>query len=177
MFKLDNGAANTAAGPAGGTGNPLQIATPGAVHLTSAPTVTAGAYVSGQVVGGLISLANAARVNSGSGLIQSVSVTAKTNLTATYFVYFFDTNPTNSTFTDNSALAINVADLPFLCGVAQCTTNFSGGTPQILQASNVAIPFKLSAAATTLYAVIVIQGAQSFASTSAVGLSAMLVQY
>lgn len=152
------------------------VTSPGTVHLTAAPTVTAGAYSTGYVVGGLISLSGAARVNAGSGTIQSALVTVKTALTAPFDVLFFDTDPTNSTFTDNAALALNVADLPFLCGVAHCVDLVSGGTPQILQASNIGIPFKLSASATTLYAVIVMRGAETLASTSAIGLSTVIYQ-
>lgn len=150
--------------------------TQSSVHLTAAPTVTAGAYTSGQVVGGLISLSGAARVNAGSGLIQTVGISVKTALTAPFDVFFFDTNPSNSTFTDNSVLAINVADLPSLCGIAHCTDLISGGTPQILQAANCSLPFKLSASATTLYAVIVMRGGETLASTSAIGLSIVIIQ-
>lgn len=154
---------------------PMPIAPPVAVHFNSALTVTAGAYTTGQVCGtGAISVTGAARVNAGSGTIQNVLVTVKTALTAPFDVFFFDTNPTNSTFTDNASLAINVADLPFLCGVAHCTDVISGGTPQILQMANTGIPFKLSASATTLYAVVVIRGAETFASTSALGLSVII---
>lgn len=148
----------------------------GAFHVTNAPTVTAGAYTTGQVVGGKISIANAARLNSGSGLIEQVCITVKTALTQPFDVIFFDTDPSNSTFTDNAALAVNVADLPFICGVAHCTDLVSLGTPQLLQASGLAIPYKLSAAATTLYAVIVIRGSQSFASTSAIQMSTGLIR-
>lgn len=148
----------------------------GAVHLVAAPAVTAGAYTNGQVVGGLISLSGAARANAGSGLIETVNVNVKTALTAPFDVLFFDTNPTNSTFTDNAALAVNTADLPFLCGVAHCSDLISMGTPQLLQAANIAMPFKLSASATILYAVIVLRGAQTFASTSAIGLSVSILQ-
>ena len=152
------------------------VAPPGTVHLTAAPTVTAGAYTAGQVVGGKISLATAARVNNGSGVIQNVLVTVSTALSAPFDVFFFDTNPTNSTFTDNAALALNAADLPYLCGVAHCNDQVSGGTPQIFQAVNLAIPFKLGAAATTLYAVIVMRGGETLASTSAIGLSVIILQ-
>jgi hypothetical protein len=148
----------------------------GSVHLTAAPTVTAGAYSSGYVVGGMISLSGAARINAGSGLIQNVAVTVKTSLTAPFDILFFDTNPSNSTFTDNTALAINVADLPSLVGVVHATDLVSGGTPNVLQATNLAMPFKLSASSTTLYAVIVMRGAESFASTSAIGLSVLVKQ-
>ena len=45
-------------------------------------------------------------MNSGAGIIQAVNVTVKTALTAPFDVFFFDTQPTNSTFTDNSALGL-----------------------------------------------------------------------
>lgn len=142
--------------------------------LTATPAVTAGAYTTGQVVGGLVSLASAARVTS--GIIQSVLVTVKTALTAPYDILFFSTNPSNSTFTDNQNLAVNVADLQKLAGVAHCTDVVSLGTPQALQAANLALPFTLSAADLILYAVIVIRGGQTFASTSAIGLNVNVLQ-
>ncbi len=148
--------------------NPLPAKGTGSVHLTITPTITAGLYTSGQVVGGKLSLSGAARVNGGSGLIQSALIGVKTALVVPYDILIFDTDPSNSTFTDNAALAVNVADLPSLVGVIQCNTLISLGTPQALQALNVALPFKLSAASTILYAVIVIRGAQTFASTSAI---------
>lgn len=145
------------------------------VVIAPTVTVTAGAYTPGFVVGGLLSLAGASRVNAGSGTIQNALVTVKTALNQPYDVFFFNTNPTNSTFTDNAALAINVADLPSLAGIVHCTDLVSGGTPQILQSIN-QVGFKLSASATTLYAVIVIRGSQSFASTSAVSLIVDILQ-
>lgn len=156
--------------------NPFPVKGTGIVHLTNTPTITAGAYTTGMVVGGKISLTGAARVNAGSGLIQSASVSVKTALTAPYDILIFDTDPTNSTFTDNAALAVDVLDLPSIIDVIQCNTLVSLGTPQMLKASNVALPFKLSAAATTLYAVIVIRGAQTFASTTAVVLNAGILR-
>jgi hypothetical protein len=146
------------------------------VFKTATPTVTAGAYTTGQCVGALNSLATAARVAAGSLIIKSCMVTVKTALTAPYDVIFFSTNPSNSTFTDNAALAINVADLQSICGIAHCTEVVSGGTPQILQAPDgLAIPCKLSAAQ-ILYAQIVIRGGQTFASTSAIGLNVGILQ-
>ncbi len=158
--KLDSIIANTGAG---------------SVNLTNTPTVTAGAYTTGMVAGGKQSLAGAVRASGGSGIIQSVSVTKKTALTAPYDVYFFHTDPTNSTFTDNSTLALNVADIPFLIGVAHCTDLVSNGTPQTLQANNVGLPFKL-ATGTSIFAVAVIRGAETLASTSAIVLNVAILQ-
>lgn len=151
------------------SGGHLQAAS-ATVTFNSAPAVTAGAYTTGQVVGGLISIANVPP----QGIVQSVLCTVKTALTAPYDVFFFDTNPSNSTFTDNQALAINTADLPSLLGVAHCTDAVSGGTPEVLQATGVALPFAL--AATTLYVVVVIRGGQTFASTTAFNLTVKIIK-
>lgn len=140
--------------------------------LTATPAVTAGAYTTGQCVGTI----NQLIVPRPAGIVQSVLVTVKTALTAPFDVLFFSTNPSNSTFTDNAALAVNVADLQSLCGVAHCTDLVSLGTPQALQAPNLALPFTLAAASLILYAQIVIRGGQTFASTSAIGLNVNILQ-
>ncbi len=158
--KLDTVIANTGAG---------------SVNISNTPTVTAGAYTTGMVAGGKQSLASAVRASGGSGVIQSVSISKKTALSAPYDVYFFYSDPTNSTFTDNSALAVNVADLPSLIGVARCTDLVDNGTPKTLQANNIALPFKLITG-TTLFAVAVIRGAETLASTSALILNVGILQ-
>lgn len=147
----------------------------GSVIISTTPTVTAGAYTTGMVVGGKLSLSSAARFAAGSGIIQTVTVSKKTALTAPYDVYFFHTDPTNSTFTDNAALALNVVDIPYLAGVVHCTDLVDNGTPKTLQAHNVALPFKL-ATGTTLFAVAVIRGAETLASTSALIINVSVLQ-
>ena len=147
----------------------------GSINLTLTPTVTAGAYTTGMVAGGKLTLSSAVRASGGSGIIQNVSVTKKTALTAPYDVYFFNTDPTNSTFTDNAALALNVADLPYLIGVAHCNDLVDNGTPKTLQATSIALPFKL-ATGTSLFAVVVIRGGETLASTSALVVNVGILQ-
>lgn len=186
--KLAFGADNTAT--LVGSGNPLPIVATtsdtkldtvisntgaGGVNVAITPTVTAGAYTTGMVVGGKLSLTNAVRASGGSGIIQAANVFKKTALTAAFDVIFFNADPSNSTFTDNASLAVNVADLDKIIGVISCGTLVSLGTPQLLQGQNAGLPFKL-ATGTTLYAVAVIRGAETYASTSAVILSADIIQ-
>lgn len=147
----------------------------GAVCLSVTPAVTAAAYTAGMVAGGKLSLAGAVRSAGGSGMIQSAGVSKKTALTAPYDLYFFHTDPTNSSFTDNAALALNVADLPFLIGVAHCTDLVDHGTPRTLQALNLALPFRL-ASGTTLFAVAVARGGETLASSSALVIHVTIVQ-
>ncbi len=153
---------------------PMPTSPPTAVHFTVSPTVTAGAYAANTVVGGLISITGAARLSGGSGTVQTVIVDVKTALTQPFDVLFFDTNPTNSTFTDNSTLAVNVADFPYRCGVAHCTDLISLGTPQELQATSCGLVYDLNTG-TTLYAVIVMRGTgETLASTTAITLNVIM---
>jgi len=145
------------------------------VNIFVTPTVTAGAYTTGQVAGGKISVTSAVRASGGAGIIQAVSVSKRTALTASYDVIFFNADPTNTTFTDNAALAINVADLDKIIGVVSCNTLISLGTPQLLQGLNAALPFKLTTG-TTLFAVLVIRGAETYATTTALTLAVDLLQ-
>lgn len=129
------------------------------------PAVTAGAYATGTEVGALVSLGDA-----GAGIIQTVMVTVATALTTPYDVIFFSDVPPTGTYTDNTTLAVAVADLPYVVGVAHCVDVVSGGAPQIIQATTCAIPWHGK-----LWAVIVARGAVTFASTSAVTLNVVVI--
>lgn len=146
----------------------------GSVSLSLTPTITAGAYVSGQVIGGVQSFANAVRASGGSGIIQSASVTKKTALTAPVDLYFFSAAPTG-TYTDNTTFTLAAADIPNLIGVLQCTTLADGGTPKTLQSSNGSLVFKL-ASGTTLYCIPVMRGAETPASTTGIIVNANIAQ-
>jgi len=158
------------------TGNMIDPAVKtGAVSLTITPTVQVSTYSPNNVVGGKLSIANAVRVSGGSGIIQTVSVHKKSAQSSPVDIYFFHTDPANSTFTDKAALALNVADLPYLIGVAHCTDQIDNGTPKTAQAPSVSLPFKL-ATGTTLFAVPVIRGTDVYASTSDVIINVGILQ-
>ncbi len=129
------------------------------------PAVTVAAYASGNVVGGLLTFAGAARAAAGSGLIQAASVISKIAQTAILDLLIFSANPTSSTFTDKAALAVNAADLDKLVGVIHLTDWTSLGTPAIVQAVSAGLPFKL-ATGTSLYGVLVARAAMTLASTT-----------
>lgn len=79
------------------------------------PTITTGsAYAQYNVVGGLLKFTGIldAQLSTGSAY---VTVTDATNTTSTnYTIWLFYSNPTHSTVTDKSALAINIADVPLV---------------------------------------------------------------
>jgi hypothetical protein len=133
--------------------------------LTVAQIVTASsAYVSGNAVGGLITLAG---INRGTGLsilVQSVLVTSKSAQTNPMDLLLFNANPTGSTCTDKTAVSIVAADAGKLVGVAHVTDWTSGGTASIGQMQQP--PMGIAVPATTLYACLVTRGTPTWTSTS-----------
>lgn len=115
-------------------------------------------YASGDLVGGKLTLSEKAQ----GGLIHSVVITDLAGQNVDKDVFFFDTNPSNTTFTENGAIAIHSTDLATILGVAAVDTWFSGGTGSVGQALNLALPF----VNTPLYAAIVERGAANYASTA-----------
>lgn len=147
-----------------------------AVTVTVSPTVASTTHALNDVVGGKLTLSGAARFNGGSGLIQSVTVGVTDNVTVPYNVFFFDTDPTGSTFTDDAALSIVAADLPYCCGVVHCTDVVDAGTRKLVQATGLAVPFKISASNTSLFAVIVARGSAAFTTANGISLRISVLQ-
>lgn len=146
-------------GEVGGNQIPLQIP----------QTVTAGsAYASGNAVGGLMTLAGAARAlgtyagaPATSGLLQSVFVNSKSLQTTQMDLVLFNANPTTTTCTDKTAIAVSAADFDKVRGVVHITDWTSLGTPSIGQALNLAMPYALINI-TTMFACLVTRATPTF---------------
>lgn len=129
-----------------------------------APTVTAGAYSAGNVVGGLLTFANVFGP-AFSGRLTDFLVKSKSVQTTTYKLYLFNQQPTNSTWTDKAAPAINALDLPFLLGVWTSGASDSGlGTETSNQLDNINAIIRSSNQ--NLYAILVCVATPTYASTS-----------
>jgi hypothetical protein len=125
--KLINGVQGAAAGGAPPAGNnvvsvqgiasmtPVQVTVIGRTTWVSVtPTITATTYTALlPEIGGLMTFAIG---GSGSGVLESIRVTSKTKQTTALSLFLFDTNPTNSTWTDHALPAINAADVGFVMG-------------------------------------------------------------
>lgn len=133
-------------------------------------TVTASsAYVTGNVVGGLITLPNAFLI-ANAGILQSVRVTSKSTQTAEFDVTFFSSIP-STTFTDKTAPAIAAADVALVQPAIKLTNNYSGlGTHTVYGADNINRGVKQ--VGSSAYAVITVVGTPTFTSTSDVQLCA-----
>ena len=147
------------------------------VSASVTPTVSAAAYSAGNVVGSLLTFTEIERDTLTGGLIQSVTATFASGVVPTLDVIFFSATPSNSTFTDKAALAVNALDLSLVIGVAHLTdpTLLGASSPSVVQAQNLGI---VSGALTngTLYAVVVTRSAVTLGSTSDMILSVRVVQ-
>lgn len=134
--------------------------------VTVTQTVTASsAYASGNCVGALITIANAAASSGGSGTILAAVVDCLSAQTTQMDLIFFDSDPSSgSTITDKTALAIAAAGSPKAIGVNHITDWTSLGTPSLGQGQNQPIPFSIPSG-TTLYAVLVTRATPTFAAT------------
>jgi hypothetical protein len=78
-------------------------------------TVTAGAYSANDVIGGEITLTNAMRVSSGTGILQSVTIQCADGEAPDITLLFFDSNPA-SNLADNAAFSWGAGDIARLLG-------------------------------------------------------------
>ena len=78
----------------------------------------------------------------------------------------FSANPTGSTITDHSAVAIVAADLGKVVGVMHLTDATALGSTSVMQSQQQALPFILAAGSSTLYATIITRSTAVLTSTS-----------
>ena len=143
------------------------------VH-SSTPTVSVSPnYSSGDAMGGLITFTNFGRRNrlaveefGGAGIIQSVVITDLAAQSLNIDVIFFDTNPSNTTVTDNATLDVHDTDLLTILGIVNVTSWADFSDNSVGFESNLGIPFDLGAGNSSIYAVMVARGAHNLASTS-----------
>ena len=136
-------------------------------RISVTPTISTTAYTSGDVVGGLMTFSNAARISGGSGIIQSILVLDRTqSQRAAMDLLFFDRSVTVAS--DNSPVAMSDADMAYCLGaitIGPYNTSWPG-TPlnSISTLLNVGLPFVLNG--TDLYAVAVVRATPTYSSTS-----------
>lgn len=138
------------------------------VTVNPIPGVTTTAYADRDSIGTGVTIANAARVSGGSGMVQSISLMSDTT-TATagsVDVYLLSNDTTASTLTDNAALSIaDGADAAKIVGVVNLDEAYVHGGGSVLCARNVNLPFVCSSG-TNLYAALEHRATWTFASTA-----------
>lgn len=138
------------------------------VTVNPIPGVSTTAYASGDSIGTGVTIASAARVSGGSGMVQTVAIKSDTT-TATagsVDVYILANDTTGSTLTDNSALSIaDGADAAKIVGVCNLDQVSVHGAGSVVYTNNANIPFVCSSG-TNLYAALEHKGSWTFASSA-----------
>jgi hypothetical protein len=150
---LTNGQSAPLAVDSSGT---LNVATSSNLSSVS-PTITASAYTSGMVIGGLLTFTGALRNAKGTGVLQSISANFSSNIFSQgLVVFFFSANPSSSTFTDKTTPAIATADAGKMLGYVALSSYTSAlGSNHTCYFQN-QINMILSAASSgTIYAVVI----------------------
>ena len=136
------------------------------VSSATLAVTASSAYASGNVIGGKMTFAGFGRVAGGTGLIQMASIHSKSAQTFACDLVLFHTDPTASTFTDKSALAVNAADFDKVLGVVHISDWTSLGTPSFAEATQLAMAYKVASGQTDIYGVLVARSTPTFGSTS-----------
>lgn len=129
-------------------------------------TTQAALYATGDVIGGKITIPNAMARDGASGILKSVQLCSKADLTVNFDLIIFSDNPSATTFSENGAVAIDPADVSKVLGVVQLATRFDLGTPVVTGLNNVDMALKSGAASRDLYACLVARGNHTPGSTS-----------
>ena len=145
--------------------SPVVIA-PQTTDVSVTPTVTAGAYTAGNVLGGIMNFINIVPSVGSNGVLQSITAKFRaTAVTGSLEVAIFRANPSNGTYTDHAAPTWNAADMPNLLGIyTMSTVNSKLGTMAIYNLDGIGKAFVSSS--TSLFAVVIVDGTPTPASTS-----------
>jgi len=133
---------------------PLRIAVASS-GLTTATT----AYTAGDQVGARFTLANAARVSGGYGIITGVTLISAADIIGSYDVVF--TRGSITLAADNAAYAISDAHALEVVALVQLMGGFDIGNNRLAQAHNLAIPYDCNGG-TSLFAGLITRADHTF---------------
>ena len=136
--------------------------------LTVDPVVETSQYASGDLIGEKLTIAGAGRALGRGGTIVSLAVVDLAKQSSALDVVFFDTDPANTTFTDNSAFDIHDTDADTIMGVVKVAAGDYSAFNDNSAASveNIQLGYDVQ----TLYAAIVSRGTPTYVATGDVRL-------
>lgn len=123
--------------------------------LTTATTT----YTSGDTLGTLFTLANAAQTTGGSGYITGVTLVDAADVIGAVDVVFFDSSVTLAS--DNAAFSISDADALKVVGIVQLAGAYDIGANRVAQSTNIALPYTCSGG-TSLFAGLLTRSGHTF---------------
>jgi len=122
-------------------------------------TIATTAYSAGDQVGTQFTLASAARVSGGTGMIRSVVLTSAADIIGAFDVVF--TRSSITLASDNAAYAISDSDALAVVGIVQLAGALDIGNNRIAAAYNLAVPYDCSGG-TSLYAGLITRVGHTF---------------
>lgn len=129
--------------------------------VSATPVINTVQYSAGDLIGGLLTFTDALGERR-SGVVLSVILTDLAKQSSNIDVIFFDSNPTNTTFTNNAALTIADADLTKVVGALSLTTYIALADNSFAYANSVNLVIKQTAGK-DLYACLVARGTPTYA--------------
>lgn len=131
------------------------------------PAIETSAYASGDLIGEKLTFSDVVKQydRGGGGLVQSSVLVDQAAQEADIDLILFDTDPTGTTFTDNSALDVADADMDKIVGVVEFRTYYAFGDNSVGQSLNLALPFILSTGQ-DLYGALVSRGTPTYAAAT-----------
>lgn len=149
--------------------------------VTATPSVDTSIYASGDVIGGLLTFTASVGSAVGSGLLVGATVKDKSGQSAPLTLWLFDSNPSNSTFTDQAAFALSDSDLSKSIGfITFGSSSVVTSTLNSLHHVNtLAMPVRArtsgGAASGVLYGVLVSAGTPTFGTSSDVSVQLEII--
>ena len=135
------------------------------------PVISTTAYTTNYEAGPLMSFTGLPA----DGTLMSIVATCKSVQSIGLKLYLFNANPSHTTWTDKTAPAINALDIGFLIGTYVLGAPDSGlGTVSLLILDNIWKAYTIPSG-TTLYGILTVQGAPTFASTSDLTVSVSVI--
>jgi hypothetical protein len=127
--------------------------------IVVAPTVTAGAYSAGDIMGGLLTFEIPSAPNGGYFLLNELQFSFKAAVTPSLQAVLFNANPSATTQTDNSAYSLHVDDV-FKVRRALPVNSLGGyltdhGTPNTISLPNLNLVMKVDGSTRRFYMLLV----------------------
>ena len=143
------------------------------VTVSQTPAVTAGAYLAGDTVGGLLTFALAARVAGGGGAVLSALMVDDAGQDVALELWLF--NQTFGAVADNAPWAPAEADLENLIGVIYSTAGAwaAAGTPSV---NSIETSIRYDLTGTSMFGQLVTRGTPTFAAVDDVTVKIGLLQ-
>ena len=167
---MHQGLTNETGNPIADADNPVPISSEG-ITISQTPAITAGAYIAGDTVGGLLTFANAARITGGGGVIKDVKLIDDAGQDVELELWLF--NQIFTPIADNTPWDPSEADLENWIATITIETYFAAGTESV---ANPDASKRYDLVGTSLFGQLVTRGAPTYAATDDITVKVGLLQ-